>query len=158
MISNLRQFGPAPVEVQNNAKPQPRRLNAGKLYYTLHDTEKVETMLLDEVKNKLEFRKIVEPLLRDIFGKFSVVNVIALGPTIVHGLDALKKTIANSSFSKSKDSVNASTDTINEYRNKTLRFVRSNYYLYIDNWKFEIIKSDLIQQKYFRKPLLVEET
>jgi len=164
MISNLRQFGNETEIVDDSAKAkQPRRLNAGKLYYTLHDINRVETMLLDEVKNKLEFKKVAEPLLKEIFGdqysdKFSVVNVIALGPTIVHALDALEKTFsAKSSFSKGKDTINASTETISEYRNKTLRFVRSNYYLYIDNFKFEVIKSDNIHQKYFRKELLQTE-
>ena len=164
MISNLRQFGNETEIVDDSAKAkQPRRLNAGKLYYTLHDINKVETMLLDEVKNKLEFKKVAEPLLKEIFGdqysdKFSVVNVIALGPIIVHALDALEKTFnTKSSFSKGKDTINASTETISEYRNKTLRFVRSNYYLYIDNFKFEVIKSDNIHQKYFRKELLQTE-
>ena len=38
MISNLRQFGPETEIIDDSKKAkQPRRLNAGQLYYTLHD-------------------------------------------------------------------------------------------------------------------------
>ena len=84
-------------------------MHVDKLYYTLQDTKQVETMLLDEVKSKLEFKKIAEPLLKEIFTdeygeKFSIVNVIALGPIIVHALDALEQNYSKkSNFAKGRD-------------------------------------------------------
>lgn len=42
---------------------------------------------------------------------------------------------------------------ISDFRNSTLRFVRSNYFLYIDNFKHEVVGSEAQDRKYFAKKL-----
>jgi hypothetical protein len=78
--------------------------------------------------------------------------VVALGPTIVHALDALEKT-----FSKKNVGTTASNETIAEHRNKTLKFVRSNYSIFLDYFKYDVVSSDLINQKYFKKEFFITE-
>lgn len=54
-------------------------------------------MLQLEESKKVNFKDVVEPLLRQLFvdqhgdTKFDIVLTLALGPTVVHALDALEK-------------------------------------------------------------------
>ena len=56
----------------------------------------------------------------------------------MHALNALEQNYSKkNSFFKAKDMANQA-EMISDFRNSTLRFVRSNYYLYIDNFKHEV--------------------
>jgi hypothetical protein len=95
---------------------------------------------MDDVFDRVGFAKKLtdETKLLEIFGRASVVNVIALAPTIVHALDALEKTFSKKS-AIAKEAINSSADLVSEYRNNTLKFIRANYELYIDHFKFDVV-------------------
>ena len=69
----------------------------------------------------------------------------------MHALNALEQNYSKkNSFFKAKDMANQA-EMISDFRNSTLRFVRSNYYLYIDNFKHEVVVSNAQDRKYFSK-------
>jgi len=103
----------------------------------------------------VQYKEKLEPKIRNLM-QINVSQVIATGPLIVSALDAL----CDQNQSNSVLTEEASQQEISEYRNNTLRFIRTNYELFIDHFKTQVLAKEgdrSTLNRYFESDLLIKE-